>query len=155
MISIKETTDAVLLATLNEEVQVVHNTLCPEIFKPFAKEEIAKSFAKLLSGREAKAFVAYSGEQQAGYAIVFTSRFKENAFQHARSAMQIDQLAVLSAFRKQGVGKALLEHIETHARTEKVSRLDLNHWTKNDEARTFFAKSGFGYYNEKMCRDVK
>jgi len=39
------------------------------------------------------AYVACNGEILAGYAPIFTSRFNQNAFQVARSAMQIDQLA--------------------------------------------------------------
>jgi len=95
MIAIKETTDAEFLADLNKEVQELHHKLYPEIFRPYVKEEIAKAIKKMLGGREAKAFVAYEGDEPAGYAIIFISRFNQNAFQVARSAMQVDQFAVL------------------------------------------------------------
>jgi GNAT superfamily N-acetyltransferase len=154
MIAIKETTDAEFLADLNKEVQELHHKLYPEIFRPYVKEEIAKAIKKMLGGREAKAFVAYEGDEPAGYAIIFISRFNQNAFQVARSAMQVDQFAVLEKFRRKGVGKKLLGFLTELAKKEKLNRIDLNHWEKNDSARAFFGKNGFAYYNSRMFLDV-
>lgn len=154
MITIKETTDANFLAELNREVQEHHHKMYPEIFRPYDKEEIAKAIKKMLGGREAKAFVAYEGEEAAGYAIIFISRFNQNAFQQARSAMQVDQFAVLEKFRKKGVGKKLMDFLVELAKKEKLSRIDLNHWEKNEEAKEFFGKSGFVYYNSRMYKEV-
>lgn len=154
MITIKQTTDAAFLAELNKEVQEHHHNMYPEIFRPYVKEEIEKAFKKMLGGRDARAFVAYEGEEPVGYALIFISRFNQNAFQVARNAMQVDQLAVLSAHRRKGVGKALLEYLEKIAREENISRIDLNHWEKNDLAREFFGKQGFAYYNSRMYKTV-
>lgn len=154
MITIKETTDAAFLADLNKEVQELHHKMYPEIFRPFVKEEIEKAIRKMLGGREAKAFVAYEGDEPAGYAIIFISRFNQNAFQVARSAMQVDQFAVMEKFRKTGAGKKLMEFLVDLAKKEKLSRIDLNHWEKNEEAREFFGKEGFKYYNSRMYLDV-
>lgn len=154
MLTIRQTSDADFLATLNKEVQEHHHTMYPEIFRPYVKEEIAKAIKKMLGGREAQAYVAYEGEEPAGYALIFISRFNQNAFQHARSAMQVDQFAVLSKFRRKGVGKQLMEFLEEIARKEKLSRIDLNHWEKNEEARGFFGKEGFKYYNSRMYKAV-
>lgn len=154
MITIKESSDAALLADLNKEVQEHHHNMYPEIFRPYVKEEIERAIRKMLSGRDARAYVAYDGETAVGYALIFISRFNQNAFQVARNAMQVDQLCVLAAHRKKGVGQALMKHLEKIAKEEKVSRLDLNHWTKNDSAREFFGKNGFGYYNERMFKEI-
>lgn len=154
MITIKETTDADFLAELNREVQEHHHKMYPEIFRPYVKEEIAKAIKKMLGGREAKAFVAYEDDKPAAYALIFISRFNQNAFQHARSAMQVDQFAVLNEFRRKGVGKKLMEFLVELAKKEKLTRIDLNHWEKNEEAKQFFGKSGFVYYNSRMYLDV-
>ncbi len=154
MTQIKETTDAGLLADLNKEVQEHHNKMYPEIFRPYVKEEIERAIKKMLAGREAKAFVAYEGDEPAGYALVFISRFNQNAFQVARSAMQVDQFAVLEKFRRKGVGKKLMEHLLDLAKKEKLGRVDLNHWEKNEEARGFFGKEGFQYYNSRMYKEI-
>jgi GNAT superfamily N-acetyltransferase len=154
MITIKPTNDASFLAELNKEVQEQHHTMYPEIFRPYVKEEIAKAIKKMLDGREAKAFVAYEDEEPAGYALIFISRFNQNAFQVARSAMQVDQFAVLEKFRSKGVGKKLMEFLVELARKEKLSRIDLNHWEKNDSARAFFGGQGFQYYNARMYKEV-
>ena len=154
MITIRETTDADFLGNLNKEVQEFHHRMYPEIFRPYDKEGITKAIKKMLSGREAKAFVAYVNDEPAGYAIIFISRFNQNAFQHARSAMQVDNFAVLEKFKRQGVGRKLMEFLTDLAKKEKLSRIDLNHWEKNDEARTFFGSSGFKYYNARMYLEI-
>jgi GNAT superfamily N-acetyltransferase len=154
MITIKQSTDAAFLADLNKEVQEHHHKMYPEIFRPFVKEEVEKAIKKMLGGRDARAYVAYDGETPVGYALIFISRFNQNAFQVARSAMQVDQFAVLSAHRKKGVGQAMMKHLEKVAKEEKITRLDLNHWTKNEDAREFFGKNGFGYYNERMFKEI-
>lgn len=154
MITIRPTTDAAFLAELNKEVQEHHHNMYPEIFRPYAREEIEKAIKKMLAGREAKAFVAYDGDEPAGYALIFISRFNQNAFQVARSAMQVDQFAVLEKFRRKGVGKKLMEFLLDLAKKEKLNRVDLNHWQKNEEARGFFGSQGFAYYNARMYKDV-
>jgi diamine N-acetyltransferase len=155
MITIKETTEAALLAELNRETQEHHQRMYPEIFRPYVKEEIEKAIKKILSGREAKAFVIYDGDDAAGYAIIFISRFNQNAFQVARSAMQVDQFAVLEKFQNRGIGKQLMEFLIDLAKKENLTRIDLNHWTKNSDAGKFFVKTGFTYYNSRMYHDVK
>lgn len=155
MITIKQSTDSAFLADLNKEVQEHHHKMYPEIFRPFVKEEVEKAIRKMLGGRDARAYVAYDGETPVGYALIFISRFNQNAFQVARSAMQVDQFAVLSAHRRKGAGKKLMEFLVDLAKKEQLSRIDLNHWTKNDEAREFFGKTGFEYYNSRMYREVK
>ena len=154
MIVIKETTDADFLAELNREVQELHHKMYPEIFRPYAKEEITRAIKKMLGGREAKAFVAYDGDEPAGYAVIFISRFSQNAFQHARSAMQVDNFAVLEKFRRKGVGKKLMDFLLELAKKEKLNRIDLNHWEKNEMAKAFFGKQGFAYYNSRMYLDI-
>lgn len=154
MITIKETRDPAFLAELNKEVQELHHRMYPEIFREYDKEGITKAIRKMLDGREAKAFVAYVDDEPAGYAIIFISRFNQNAFQHARSAMQIDNFSVLQKFKRKGVGKKLIEFLVDMATKEKLSRIDLNHWEKNEEARAFFGANGFQYYNSRMFKDV-
>lgn len=154
MFTIKQTNDPVLLAGLNKEAQEHHHRMYPEIFRPYVKEDITKAIKKMLDGRDAKAFVAYDGDEPAGYAIIFISRFNQNAFQNARSAMQVDQFAVMEKFRRKGVGKQLMDFLTELARKENIPRIDLNHWEKNDLARDFFGKEGFSYYNARMYKDV-
>lgn len=154
MISIRETPDATFLAELNKEVQEQHHRMYPEIFRPYDKEEITKAIKKMLGGREAKAFVAYIDNEPAGYAIIFISRFNQNAFQQARSAMQVDQFATLEKFRRKGVGKKLMDFLVDLAKKEKLSRIDLNHWEKNEEAKGFFKAAGFHNYNTRMYYEV-
>jgi N-acetylglutamate synthase-like GNAT family acetyltransferase len=56
----------------------------------------------------------------------------------------IDELVVTNAWRRQGVGKALLAKAVERARVLSVKRVELmNHGGKADDARDFFVKCGF------------
>ncbi|GJM34900.1 MAG: hypothetical protein DHS20C18_39010 [Saprospiraceae bacterium] len=150
MIVIKESKDASLLAELNEEVQTLHHILYPDVFKPYNRVATIESFKKMLKQGNVIALVAYYHNDPAGYVVCSTFKHKENVFQHAYSTLYIDQISVREKHRMHGVGSQLLEAIKSLAKTLKIERVQLDHWTKNEGARAFFKRSGFEYYNEKM-----
>jgi diamine N-acetyltransferase len=108
-IQIRETNDAALLASLNEQVQQLHHELYPEVFKPFDPEAITVFFESLFVEREAKAFLAVDGETVLGYVLLLVVDKKENPFQYERSYLELDQLLVLEEYRGIGIAKLLLE----------------------------------------------
>jgi diamine N-acetyltransferase len=149
-IQIRETNDAALLASLNEQVQQLHHELYPEVFKPFDPEAIADFFRSLFVEREAKAFLAVDGETVLGYVLLLVVDKKENPFQYERSYLELDQLLVLEEYRGQGIAKLLLEQTIAWAREVLLDRIELNHWTLNHGARRFFNANGFRYCRESM-----
>lgn len=153
-IVIQEIKDSALLAALNEEVQNLHYKLYPEIFKSYDRKDIEDFFKNEMSRPNALAFVAYIDENAVGYVLILLKHFEENPFQHARKFLQIDHFLVLSDYRNRGVGKLLLEKTITVAREAGIRRIQLNHWTKNKEARAFFGNNSFIYSNENMYRDI-
>lgn len=140
---IEPTTDAGVIARLNGTIQEHHQQLYPETFKPHAEEEVEAFVAKQLQDSAWHCLIARHGDQEAGYVLFYLREYQENPFRRAYRGVHIDQISVLPAFKRKGIGKALMSEVEAFARREGVSQLELTYWERNDEARTFYEELGF------------
>jgi len=154
MRSIKSCTDAALLAALNEEVQQKHHRMHPGIFKPYDREGIEAEISRYLSQDGAMAFIAWDDQLPAGYLIALERHTRESAYKYASDSLYIDQISVLSSHRGQGIAKALLAYVLDICREKRIGRIELDHWSANEEARRFFSKAGFTYCKETMFLDL-
>jgi diamine N-acetyltransferase len=140
--------DAALVRELNREVQALHASAWPRRFKALVDDDAP--FAAMLAQPEAQTFIAEVRGQPAGYCYVTVQRRAENAFTNASVTAYIDQIAVLGAYRRQGVGAALIARAKARAAELAADRLALDVWEFNTEARRFFAGQGLSVYNERM-----
>jgi ribosomal protein S18 acetylase RimI-like enzyme len=92
-------------------------------------------------------FVAYSGEQPVGIAISFLG-FSTFA---AQKLINIHDFYVVESMRRQGVGRALLQAIETKARELDCCKLTLEVEEHNQQALSLYHRFGFdsGQYDLK------
>lgn len=153
-IKISETKDYELLAALNKEVQELHHSLYPNIFKPYNQEDVTSFFKEILKQSTTKAFTAYVGKEAAGYILLFLKEVPENPFQYSQRFILIDQIGVKNEYRKKGIGKLLLNKAFETAEEKQFKIIRLNHWTMNNDARSFFNKHGFNYFNENMHKSI-
>ncbi len=154
MIIITETRDPELLARLNEDVQNLHYQLHPEIFKPYDREGVALFQQVALQDLNARAFVALQDEVPVGCMLCFIREAKENAFHYAIRSVYVDQISVLSAYRRSGAGKMLLQRAEQLAQEMGIKRLELDHWSTNTVAATWFRKNGYSLFKERLFKTI-
>jgi ribosomal protein S18 acetylase RimI-like enzyme len=86
-------------------------------------------------------FLACCDAQPAGIAVCFVG-FSTFA---ARPLLNIHDLAVLPAYRRQGVGQLLLEHVAAKARLLGGCKLTLEVREDNATARRLYERGGFGH----------
>ena len=84
-------------------------------------------------------FLAYSGDTPIGFSICFLGFSTFNA----RPLVNIHDIFVESSVRGKGIGRMLLERIETKARELNCCRLTLEVREDNQPARTLYRKVGF------------
>ncbi len=84
-------------------------------------------------------FLAISAEGPVGIAVCFLG-FSTFA---ARPLLNVHDLAVLPAYRRQGVGRRLLEHVERKARALGCCKLTLEVKEDNSRAQDLYQKMGF------------
>lgn len=142
MITISETRDHTLVATLNEEVQALHAQWYPA-FKPYDKAAMTIAIKQMLEKDGHKAYVAYADGVPVGSLVCYVKEIEENAFHYHIKALYIDQVSVLKKYQGQGIGKMLLQQAEQLAGELHIQQLQLDHWSANAEAAQFFRANGY------------
>jgi ribosomal protein S18 acetylase RimI-like enzyme len=140
--------DVSLLLELNREVQVLHAAAEPRQFKPVVTD--LAPFAVLVSDPETYAFIAEVGGEAAGYCVCKVLRRPDGPFSYAATAVYVDQMAVLSAYQRRGVGAAMIERAKSLATEVGADWIDLEVWSFNSGAQQFYAAQGFAPAKYRM-----
>lgn len=141
-------TDAALIATLIVDVQKLHAAALPRQFKPVGEVSYAEDAAAVLAMPERLVFVAYVGEDAAGFVHAETIRQPETSLLYAQQTIYIHAISVRPSYRRRGVGSALMDALRAAGRSLRIERMGLNVWAFNEAARQFFRRQGFTLYCE-------
>lgn len=107
--------------------------------KPLAQEVRRALIPGLQQHPTTVIFLAYQADTAIGIALCFRG-FSTFA---ARPLINIHDLAVLPAYRGQGVGRRLIEHVERKARNLGCCKLTLEVQENNHRARQVYEAMGF------------
>lgn len=147
-----QTSDYSLFLSLNREIQALHAQAEPELFKPADQMNLSEEdFNKMISDNNNLIVFAESEGVACGYVYAEILDRKENSYRYGLKLMYIDQLGVSAKNRGQGIGKYLLNHIVSVAKSKQIHRIEVDCWTFNEEAIGFYSKFGFKTFNEKFC----
>jgi ribosomal protein S18 acetylase RimI-like enzyme len=135
--------DAELLARLNRPVQELHVAGRPDYFKRVDAGAVATWFRSMLRKPAVRAWIATFHGAPAGYILTVTYDRAENTFCGPRHFCEIDQIAVLSEFRRHGIARALVEQVRHEARSRAIAEVELTSWSFNNEAHAAFCALGF------------
>jgi ribosomal protein S18 acetylase RimI-like enzyme len=135
--------DCGIIATLNEYGQEPHVAARPDVFKPTSHAELEAWFRALLNAPTTRAWIARLGGEPVGYVVAIVRTTEENPFCVARRWLELDQIAVVAAYRGRGIARALTEQVMALARAEGFRSVELGSWAFNERAHAVFAKLGF------------
>jgi ribosomal protein S18 acetylase RimI-like enzyme len=145
--------DAALLSAFNAEVQGLHAQGFPERFKAPGPDTFpAMEVSALLARPENLFFLAFSDGKPAGYAYAEIVQRPETSLTHAYEMVHVHHLLVKGECRRRGVGRSLLAAARDAGLERGIALLTLDVWTFNEEARSFFRRSGFSPYVERLWR---
>ena len=143
------------VAALNREVQQLHANRHPELFKPPSDQTLPRPlFEEWLAQPDELVLVAVDGTRVEGYAQANVVAPDETPYRVARRVLYVNQICVARAATRRGHGRRLIEAAAEHARGLGISRLELDTWAFNAQARCFFEAEGFVDVNIRMGRDV-
>ncbi|MHB1313328.1 MAG: GNAT family N-acetyltransferase [Gemmatimonadaceae bacterium] len=131
------------LAELNRTVQALHAAQRPDHFRESDAETIAGWFADTLSSAEARAWIAEADGKPVAYLLATIKNRAEGPFTRARQFVEVDQIAVLPAHRRQGVARRLVDAVAEDAKIRHLGELELSSWQFNAEAHAAFRALGF------------
>ena len=143
--------DADAISALNREVQGVHATALPRLFKPPEPQSFPPSAVReLLASRENVVLLARLGPEPAGYVYAEIIRRPETSLRYAHAMIYLHHISVAAACRERGVGRALVEAVRKVGAEQGISTLALDVWSFNEPARRFFRRCGLTPYNERL-----
>jgi GNAT superfamily N-acetyltransferase len=146
--------DVPALAELCAVVHELHVSARPAVFNPVDADGARRFFHFYLAEALGPVLLAEVDGAPAGYVVVRRQSSPGNIFAKERRWLEIDQLAVGPAFRRRGVGRALVDRVAAIAAEGGFGELELNTWAFNTEAHAFFERVGFSPRTLKFARTL-
>jgi len=149
------TEDAEAISSLNRSVQTLHARAYPHLFKPPAPDTFTPDEVLAMMAQSGNVFFVATVEgTPAGYAYAQIVHRPESAIRRAIDLIYVHHFSVDEAFQGRGIGRELMAAVRDLARAESISRLELDVWSFNDQARAFFERQGFSVYNQRLWMDL-
>ena len=142
--------DLQVLCNMNGEVHAIHIDKVPHVFKETVLEDLENWFREVLNDNNQLILLAEESQYVIGYLVLRRQTRLPNAFSHDRSCGYIDQVCVTRECRGRGVFSQLLDEAQMVAREWGLTKLELDVWSNNVDAKNAFQHSGFTTFNEKM-----
>lgn len=143
-----------LLAKLNQHVHNLHVEAYPEYFKPYNYDLIKSEFDTLINVEKFEFLLMEVNNEAIGYAWIEYRKYRENAFKLSYNSVYIHQISISSDIRGKGYGTALMKEIEQRAIARNIHKVELDYWSKNVLAQSFYEKQGFTPYVEHVFKDI-
>jgi ribosomal protein S18 acetylase RimI-like enzyme len=153
-IVIKEEKNIDTIIKLNKYVQDIHHENHSDIFKKYDYESMAKSLGEYLKQEYIQSILVYNDKVPIGYAVYFRRNYPEHLFKKGHCSIYIDQICVKPEYQKKGIGKKIINKIKQYCQENGINRIELSVWSDNQNAKSFFSKSGFDIYLENMKMDL-
>ncbi len=106
----------------------------------FDLDRVQRMLSDALASGHAVCWLAECGGEVGGYllaALLFS-------LEHGGPMAEVDEFFVAPAFRKKGIGAALLQRAESALESRGVHRLQLQLGSSNANAREFYTTRGYG-----------
>lgn len=135
---------------LRKQVNDLHVKGKPEIFKPGFPQELRDHIYTIRDDPKQRIVVAERDGVLCGFAVLNHVVRPENPFMSERNYLDIDEFCVDEAYRRQGVGTALIDFARAYAKEQGLERVELNVWEFNKDALAFYEAAGFQTYRRYM-----
>jgi ribosomal-protein-alanine N-acetyltransferase len=143
--------DAPAISTLAREVQVLHESAHPAIFRPASSDTFPPAAIRELMAQPGHAFwVAEEGPDPVGYAYAVLQALPDNPWHRARTFLSLEQMGVTASHQGRGIGARLLDAVRAAAMANGAQEVRLSVWSFNEPARAFYAREGFTGFQERL-----
>lgn len=133
------------------EVEHHHVKLEPEIFR-WVDAYDQNYFNHVIENQNQAIFYAEIGREIAGVLIAIEKEYPPIPSYVGGMYVEVEELSVTKRFRRMGVAKALMAHVETWAISRGCATMQLSVWARNTGAVEVYEKLG---YRRKIIRYTK
>ncbi len=134
--------DCQAIRPLQQEIADLHHRGRPDLFRREARFFAQEAFDRRLADPNHFIWIAEAGDQVVGYAFAWVIAHRGHSTYVDFDTFYIDDICVLEAFRRQGIGRRLFDACKDMARQLHCRNIDLGVWTFNREAIAFYESCG-------------
>ena len=150
-VAVARAAEADVISRLNRHVQAVHAAAMPERFKAPGPETFpAAEVLALMAQDGMRVLLAKVDGAPAGYVLAEMVWRAETSTTHAFAMVYVHHISVDPAFRRQGVGAALIAAARAEGARNGIVDLGLDVWSFNDAAQRFFTGQGLRPFNVRL-----
>ena len=135
---------------LRAMVSALHAEGRPDIFRPGFCDELRALAGKAMQSPDLDVIAAVLDGEVCGFAVARYINRPESAYMCARRIYHIEEFGVDEAFRRRGAASALVGFCRGEAARLGFDRIELDVWSFNDGARSFYENAGFHEFRSFM-----
>lgn len=150
MIRFAKENELIRVNEMRKQVNDLHVEGKPEVFRAGFNKELQDHIYTIWNDPEQEIIVSETEGIICGFAVLHHIYKPQNPFMNERDFLDIDELCVDKAYRRQGIASEMIAFIRNYAKEKGWNRLELNMWEFNEEALAFYEAMGFKTYRRYM-----
>ncbi|HEX5439901.1 MAG TPA: GNAT family N-acetyltransferase [Ktedonobacterales bacterium] len=135
------------------ETHAHHVAAIPGVFRSLAVAVPQEYFAQLVTGDNSDVIVAEVSGEIAGYAVLLHRRAARDMLV-PRAYAHIENFGVAAVYRREGIGRQLIEACIASAKERGATSLELDCWEANQEAMAFYTSLGMHVTRRYFAMDI-
>ena len=134
--------DITQMVPLLDEVSKLHIEKRPDVFKTRAYEEIKSNLEEMIQDESNIILLAEDKQIVVGVIICKVREINDHTNLKNIKVLWINEICVKQEYRRNGIGRSLIERAKEIAKANNCLRLELNCWELNGEAMKFYENQG-------------
>lgn len=140
---------------LYEQVDLYHVEILPEVFKKVDLLRTKDYILSWINNNDSDYIVAVQDNVVIGFLNIKKSNYPNYPIFRRVEFALIEDCVVDKNFRRKGIGKLLFEKAKKWMKKRNINKIQLNVWSANKSAISFYKNLGFKPISEKMELNLK
>jgi len=137
-------------------LDLLHVDIAPERIREFSGPARSKErYQQYTDGEKNVLFLAQDKNQFIGFINLMLIDVPEEAMNIKRTFALLDNIFVRENYQNKGIATQLMKKAEAWAKNKGASKIELQLYSNNKKALTFYQSMGFNPFMAIMDRDVK
>jgi ribosomal protein S18 acetylase RimI-like enzyme len=144
------------LCTLFREVDALHREALPQVFRDPGDPARSRDYIASIVEQDDNTciWIAEQRHQIVGLLHISIRETRDIPILMPRRYAVVENLAVSQAYRRRGIGSALLRAAERWALDKRATQIDLHVWEFNEGARAFYEMMDYGTASRRLWRSL-
>ncbi|RMA95603.1 GNAT family N-acetyltransferase [Priestia megaterium] len=151
---ISRTFDADTIAKLNQSVHQLHVELYPQHFQTYDFHQVHEFFEKVMENDRFVFLLAEDEGQYVGFAWLEIKQYSETVFKKTYKSIYVHQINIAEPYKNKRFGSSLMKEIYSIAREKEITTIELDYWSDNTIAESFYEKEGFVTYRKMAYKEL-